>query len=254
MKALVTGAGSGIGKAIAMCLAEDNYDIIAVGRDERKLLDTAAYIPTDTTCLRADLSNRKECFDLYQRIKHENVEIVVNNAGFGVFGPFSETDLGSELSMLDVNIESLHILTKLFVKDFIKKDHGYILNVASAAAFLPGPLFSSYYASKAYVMRLTQAIHEELRRARKNVYIGALCPGPVATPFNDNAGVVHSLPGLSPMQVARYAVRKMYAKKTIIIPGLPQKLLRIGTKIVPESIAVRITWLVQRHKLGPDAK
>ena len=254
MKALVTGAGSGIGRALAVCLGQDSYDILAVGRDEQKLHDTAALVQTHTECLHADLSNREECFELYQRIKDDDIEIVINNAGFGVFGPFSETDLGSELSMLDVNIESVHILTKLFIKDFIRKNHGYILNVASAAAFLPGPLFSSYYASKAYVLRLTVAIREELRRTGVDgVYAGALCPGPVATPFNDTDGVVRSLPGLSPMRVARYALRKMYAKRTVIVPGLPQKLLQVGAKLVPESIAVRIVWSVQKHKLGPKS-
>lgn len=250
MKALVTGAGSGIGKAIARRLAQDNYDIIAVGRNEERLLQAAEEFPTSTQIILADLANREEVFSLYQQVKDEDIEIVVNNAGFGVFGPFDETDLGSELSMLDVNIESLHILTKLFVKDFMKKNHGYILNVASSAAFLPGPLFCSYYASKAYVLRLTVAIREELRRLKRDVYIGALCPGPVATPFNARAGVVESLPGLYPDKVANYAVDKMYHRRAIIVPGFKLKLLRLGAKIVPEPIAVRIVWAVQKRKLG----
>lgn len=250
MKALITGAGSGIGKQIALCLAEDSYDIIAVGRDEDRLRQTALEIPTKTAVIRADLAKQKECFDLFQMVKDEDIEIVVNNAGFGVFGPFSETDLGAELSMLDVNIEALHIFTKLFVKQFMEQDHGYILNVASAAAFLPGPLFASYYASKAYVMRLTTAVREEIRRAHKDVYLGAVFPGPVATAFNDRAGVAHSLPGKTPAEVARYAVKKMYAKKAIIVPGFLMKLLRVGAKLVPEPISVRIAWYAQRRKLG----
>lgn len=250
MKALITGAGTGIGKQIALCLAEDSYDIIAVGRNEERLAQTALEIPTHTTVIRADLSHRHDCFDLYQQIKNEDIEIVVNNAGFGVFGPFSETDLGSELSMLDVNIEALHILTKLFVKDFMERNHGYILNVASAAAFLPGPLFASYYASKAYVVRLTTAVREEIRRAKRDVYLGAVCPGPVATSFNDNAGVARSVPGQSAQEIARYAVQKMYAKKAIIVPGFLMKLLRFGAKLVPEPISVRIAWYAQRRKLG----
>ena len=250
MKALVTGAGTGIGRAIAWHLAHDGYELIAVGRRSEPLEILKRELTSPVEVITADLSVPDECFRLYQRVKEEPVEIVVNNAGFGVFGPFTETDLGAELGMLGVNIQGLHILTKLFLKDFTARNAGYILNVASAAAFLPGPLFSSYYASKAYVVRLTEAIHEELRRQKKDVYIGALCPGPVATSFNDVAGVRFSLPGIDPAACADYAVRKMYARKTIIVPGMTMKLVRFFSKLVPDSIAARLAWYAQRKKLG----
>lgn len=250
MKALITGASSGIGRELAILLAEDNYNIIAVGRDEERLNDLSEAARSSTQIIQADLSTREACFSLYQAVKDEDIQIVVNCAGFGVFGAFSETDLGRELSMLDVNIDSLHILTKLFLKDFLRRNYGYILNVASAAAFMPGPLFSSYYASKGYVLRLTEAIHEELRRQKSNVYIGALCPGPVDTRFDQVAGVNASLSGESAKAIAEYGLKKMYRRKTIIVPGILMKLARIASKILPDPLMARFAYLSQRRKLG----
>lgn len=248
MKALITGASSGIGHELAILLAQDGYEIIAVGRNEARLGDIRLETSTETQIIRADLASRKDCFELYQGVKNEDIQIVINNAGFGVFGAFSETDLGSELSMLDVNIDALHILTKLFLKDFREKNDGYILNVASAAAFLPGPLFASYYASKAYVLRLTAALREELRREHSSVYIGALCPGPVETGFDRTAGVTASLPGKTPQDVARYAIRHMYARKGVIVPGLQMKLVQFFSKLLPDALMARFGWQSQNRK------
>lgn len=250
MYALVTGAGTGIGAAIAKRLAGDGYGIIAVGRRRGPLQTLQDELTTPVEIITADLSTQQGCFGLYQQIKEKPIQIVVNNAGFGVFGPFTETDLGGELEMIGVNIQALHIFVKLFLKDFMQKNDGYILNVASAAAFLPGPLFASYYASKAYVLRLTEALREEIRRAGRSVYIGALCPGPVNTRFNDVAGVAKSLPGLRADDVADYAVRKMYARRAVIVPGFTMKLVRFFSKFVPDSVAARLAWYSQRRKLG----
>lgn len=250
MYALVTGAGSGIGAAIAKRLAADGYGIVAVGRRREPLETLQAELTTPVEILTADLSTQEDCFRLFQQVKDESIQILVNNAGFGVFGPFTETDLGGELEMIGVNIQALHIFTKLFLKDFTSRNDGYILNVASAAAFLPGPLFSSYYAAKAYVLRLTEAVREELRRARSRVYIGALCPGPVNTRFNDIAGVANSLPGMRADEVADYAVRKMYDRKAIIVPGFTMKLVRFFSKLVPDALAARLAWYAQKRKLG----
>lgn len=248
MKALITGASSGIGREIAVRLASDGYDLIVVARREDRLSDLQKIIPSSVEAIAVDLSKREDCFSLYQQVKDEEIGILVNCAGFGVFGPFDQTDLGRELSMLDVNIDAVHILTKLFLKDFMRKDYGYILNVASSAAFLPGPLFSSYYASKAYVLRLTEALRTELRHAHKNVYIGALCPGPVNTEFNQTADVKFSIGGLSASYVANYAVKKMYAKKAVIVPGALMKVVRFFTKILPDGVLARLAWYMQKKK------
>lgn len=248
MKALITGASSGIGWAMAQRLAKDGHSLIVTARNEQKLLELKQSLGTSVHIIPANLSNKEECFALYQAVAAEHIDILINNAGFGVFGAFQQTNLENELEMLHVNIDALHILTKLFLQDFIKRDSGYILNVASTAAFLPGPLFSSYYATKAYVLRLTQAIYEELRRNGQNIYIGALCPGPVDTGFNNVAGVAKKLPGLPVDTVANYAVDQMYKKKPIIIPGFFMKCGVFFNKLLPERLQAKIAYNLQSKK------
>ena len=152
--------------------------------------------------------------------------------------------------MVDLNIKAVHILTKLFLQDFMMKDKGYILNVASSAAFQPGPLMATYYATKAYVLRLTEGIYEELRRKKSHVYIGCLCPGPVATEFNQVANVSFSLNGLSSNDVAQYAIEKMLQRKLIIIPGILMKLNVFFNRFVPRKLLLRIAYHIQRQKDG----
>lgn len=246
MRALITGASSGIGREIAKVLSEKGFDLVICARREDKLLALKSELKTDVRVITADLSDEKECFRLHEEAG--DIDILVNNAGYGVFGAFDKTDLQKELNMLDLNIISLHILTKLFLHDFIEKNSGHILNVASSAAFMPGPLFSSYYASKAYVLRLTQAIHEELYRAGRSVYIGALCPGPVRTEFNKTAGVEFSLSGLSAEYVAQYAVKKMFAGKTVIVPGAIMKCARFFAKLFPDSLIEKATYMIQKNR------
>ncbi len=250
MKALITGASSGIGRDIATVLSKKGYDLIITARREDRLAELKDELSTNVRIITADLSKKEECFHLYDAVKEENIDLLVNNAGYGVFGAFDETDLTAELNMIDLNIISVHILTKLFLKDFIKKDCGYILNVASSAAFMPGPLFSSYYASKAYVLRLTQAIREELRKENRNVYVSALCPGPVNTEFNQTAGVQFGLHGLSSKDVAEYAVTKMFEGKTVIVPGAIMKGARFFSKLLPDELIAKFAYRFQSGKKG----
>ncbi len=250
MKALITGASSGIGRAIALRLAHYGYGLIVTARREERLEELKGVVHTGVTAIPADLSKREDCFALYERVKGEDIHVFVNNAGLGVYGPFQETNLARELRMLDVNITAMHILMKLFQKDFMQKDYGYILNVSSSAAFLPGPLFSSYYASKAYGLRLTQAVREELRREGSNVYVGALCPGPVRTEFGAAADVTKSFEGLGVEEVAYYAVEQMFRKKGVIVPGAQMKLARFWDKVLPDSLLARISYGLQNKKRG----
>ena len=155
MKALVTGASSGIGKDIAIELSKRGYELILVARNKEKLEEVAKKLNTKNKIIIKDLSNVQNCIDLYEETKNEDIDILVNNAGFGTHGKFTETELDKEINMINTNITALHILTKLFLKDMVKKDKGHILNVASMAAFAPGPLMSAYYASKSYVYRLS---------------------------------------------------------------------------------------------------
>lgn len=248
MKALITGASSGIGRDMAIILSKMGYDLILVARRKEKLEELQNEITTKTRIISLDLSKEEACYSLYEQVKQDNIEILINNAGFGIFGTFDGIDLNAEMRMVDTNIKAVHILTKLFLKDFKLKNSGYILNVASSAAFLPGPLLSSYYASKAYVLRLTQAIYEELRRAGSSVYIGSLCPGPVETEFDKTANVKFSVKGLSSRYVADYAIKQMFKRKLTIVPGTTMKLARFFEKFVPEKLLLRITYKMQKRK------
>jgi hypothetical protein len=250
MKALITGASSGIGRDMAKFLSEMGYDLILVARRLEKLNQVKRELPTNAKVIRADLSDEAQCIALYEQVKGEDIDILINNAGFGVFGDFCSTDLNSELKMIDTNIRAVHILTKLFLKDFKQRDSGYILNVASSAAFQPGPLLSSYYASKAYVLRLTEAIYEELRRAGSHVHICALCPGPVRTEFDSVANVKFSVNGLESREVAEYAINKMFDKKLVIVPGKLMKLTRFFGKFVTEKRMLKICYHMQKRKDG----
>ena len=197
-----------------------------------------------------DISSTFNCMELYNQVKNEEIEILVNCAGFGVFGDFTMTSLDKELDMIDTNIKGLHILTKLFLQDFTKRNRGYILNVASSAAFQPGPLMATYYASKAYVLRLSESIYGELKEIKSNVGISILCPGPVDTEFNKVAKVKFSVKALNSMDVANYAVKKMFKKKLVIIPGKLMKLNYIFNRFLPTKLLLKINYNIQSKKEG----
>lgn len=248
MKVLITGASSGIGKDMAEIYSQKGYELILVARNKEKMEEHALRLKGKIKIIALDLSEPEACFQLYNKVKNEKIDILINNAGFGVFGNFLETDLQEELNMIDLNIKAVHILTKLFLRDFKERNSGAILNVASSAAFSPGPLFSSYYASKAYVVRLTEAINEELRREQSEVYIGALCPGPVDTNFNERANVKFKINGLNSIDVAAYAISKIEDRKLIIIPGKLMKLTYILTKFLPKRILLKTSYNIQKKK------
>lgn len=252
MKALITGASSGIGRDMARILSRRGYDLILVARRRDRLEELKHHLPSQVKIICCDLRDEKACFALYEQTKEENIDILINNAGFGLFGSFIETDLQRELELLDVNIRAVHILTKLFLRDFVKRDSGYILNVSSSAAFLPGPLLSSYYASKSYVLRLTQAVGEELRRRDSHVYIGALCPGPVKTEFDQVADVRFSVRNMSSQRVAMIAIQQMFSRQQLIIPGNTMKISKFFMRAIPDSLLVRISYHMQKRKQGPE--
>ena len=248
MKVLITGASSGLGRDMARILHKSGHDLILVARREDMLFELKKELDDAPDIITLDLSKTENCIDLYERLKDQNIDVLINNAGFGVFGDFLSTDLDREMEMLDVNIKALHILTKKFLKDFVKRDSGYIMNVASSAAFLPGPLLSSYYASKAYVQRLTLAIHEELRRKKSHVRVSVLCPGPVDTEFNKVAGVSFNLKSLTSEDVSRFALFKMFKGRLVIIPGL---IIRLGVffqRFLPNKLLLKISYNIQKSK------
>lgn len=249
MLALITGASSGIGRDIARVLSNKGYDLILVARNKKNLEELKKELNTNVTIYNYDLSSTFNIMKLYNKVKKENIDILINNAGFGVCGLFEETSLDKELDMIDVNIKAMHTILKLFYTDFKKRNNGYILNVASSAAFLPGPVMASYYASKAYVLRLTEALYEELRQDNSKVYVGCLCPGPVDTNFNNVANVKFAVKPLSSEYVAKYAVDKMFKRKLVIIPGMNMKLTFIVDHLLPHKVLMRFAYHFQKSKL-----
>ena len=246
MKALVTGASSGIGRDIAYELANRGYDLIVVARRSDKLEEIKNNVSVKCQTVSCDLSETQNCVKLCQWLVTEDIDVVVNCAGLGVFGEFAETELQKEFEMINVNVTALHIITKYFIKKFVKESRGYILNVSSSAAFAPGPMFSSYYATKAYVQRLSQAIAEEVKG--KNVYIGTLCPGTVATEFNGVAGVGSGVSASDSKKVAKYAVDMMFKRKQLIIPGFKFKCAVFFSRFLPDSVLAKITYKFQKKK------
>lgn len=255
MKALVTGASSGIGRDIAKELAKRGYNLILVSRDNKKLDEVAKEIKNqyevEAEVIQKDLSIKENCIDLYNEVKNEDIDILINNAGFGVHGPIIETDLNKEINMLETNIMAVHILMKLFLEDMVKKNKGKILNVSSMAAFAPGPLMAGYYSSKAYVYRLSECVKTELKMMKSNVKISVLCPGPVRTNFNKVANVNFAAPSLSSDTVAKYAIKIMLKGKFTIVPGNLMKITRFFEKILPHNWISYVSYMVnyrKRHK------
>lgn len=248
MKALVTGASSGIGRDIARYLSYKGYDLILVSRDKKELNNLAKDLDTKCVVVPMDLSQKDNCYKLYEMFKDDSIDILVNGAGFGLFGYTWETDLDRELNMIDLNIVALHILTKLFLQKMIKENKGYIMNIASSAGFLAGPYLNTYYATKNYVAKWTMGIYEELRRKKSKVHICCLCPGPVNTNFNRVAGGNFSIKGLSSEYVAEYAVDKMFNNKLIIIPGISVKLGVFFNRFLPSKLSLRVVYNIQKKK------
>lgn len=249
MKALITGASSGIGQDMARYLASKGYDLILVARRKSNLNNLKKELSTNVKVIPFDLTEMDNLEQLYNEVRKENIDVLINNAGFGLMGEFTETDIDTELKMIDLNIKAVHYLTKMFLQDFVKRDYGYILNVASSAAFMAGPKLSTYYATKNYVCRLTEAIYQELKMNNSNVHISALCPGPVDTEFNKVANATFHTKSLSSEYVAKYAIDKMFKNKLIIIPSFQMKLMIFLTRLVPRKLLLRITYGIQDKKL-----
>ena len=247
MKALVTGASSGIGRDIGRELSKRGYDLILVARELEKLNEVKSELKTNIEVISMDISNVENCKKLHE--EHKDIDILVNNAGFGDCGYFTKTKLDKEIQMINTNIVAYHTLTKLYLQDMKEKDNGRILNVASIAGFMPGPLMATYYSTKSYVVRLSESIREELRREKSKVQISILCPGPVDTNFNKVADVEFALKGLSSQYVAGYAIEKMFKNKFYIVPGLKIKLAKLASRITPSNIVAMVSYNMQRRKI-----
>ncbi len=254
MIAMITGASSGIGEELAKNLASRGFNLILTARRSERLKEIkeklTSVFDVKVKIICADLSVISECKRLYEEVKGVRIDMLINNAGFGLFGRFEQTDLDRELEMIDVNIKAVHILTKLFLRDFSKRNYGYILNVASIAGFMAGPLMATYYASKNYVLQLTRAISQELKHNKVNVYVGALCPGPVDTEFNRVAGAEFAVGGASASEVADYALNEMFKRRNVIIPKKEIKALALAAKTLPSKWMLWGTYFAQTARKG----
>lgn len=251
MKVLITGASSGIGRDMARVLASKGYNLVLVARNEEPLRKLAEELKEknkiEVEMITMDLSIVENCKELHKRVK--DVDILINNAGFGDCGNFTKTSLDKEINMIETNITAYHILMKLYLIDMKARGNGKILNVASIAGFMPGPLMATYYATKAYIVRISESIREELKKEKSKVQISILCPGPVNTNFNKVANVEFHIREANSMQVAKYAIKKMEQGKFYIVPGMDVKLAKIGVKLAPTPLISKITYMVQKRKI-----
>lgn len=249
MKALITGASSGIGLDMAKYLATKKFELILVARSKEKLEEIQEKLPTKVTIIVADLSDEQRVKELYAMTKKENIDILINNAGLGDFGPLTETDLNKDLELIETNIKAVHILTKFFAKEMENREtDSYILNVASSAAFQPGPLMSTYYATKSYVYQLTEALYYEEKKKKTKVHVSVLCPGPVETNFNNVAGVSFAVKPLTSSYVAKYAIDMMFKNKLLIIPGFKMKCAKFFSRFISDKAKLKITYNIQKKK------
>lgn len=249
MVALITGASGGIGAAMARKLKKQGHKVILAARNEEKLLGLQRELGDGTEIIPIDLSLENAPYQLYQEVKGKGVEILINNAGYGTFGEFSSVSLETEMNMLSLNVRTPHILTKLFLKDFLVRDRGYILNVGSMAGLLSGgPLLDTYYATKSYLVRLSEGIYEELRRRKSHVSISVLCPGPVHTGFNQRAGVRFAVSGITAEKAAECAIQGMFRRKLLIIPGGLAKAGNFFKRFGSEKFLLSATYHFQNRK------
>ena len=254
--AVITGASSGIGLEFAKRLSLEGYPLILIARRRDRLEVLRRELGTECLLLPADLARREDLIRLCEDLVGRRIDIFINNAGFGVSGPFVATEVAREIGMVDVNVTAQHVLFKYILHRMEAEGGGAILNVASSAGLFPaGPYMSGYYATKAYMASLTRGVAEELRQAKSPVYVGCLCPGPVNTEFNDVADVSFALPGTSAEECVDYALRMMARRQTVIIPGRQIRAAVIGQRLIPTALTVRITAAQQKKKMeGPAAE
>ena len=256
MTALVTGASGGIGEELARLFAADGHDLVLVARSRDKLARLAAELGEKhnvaARVLAADLARPEAPREIFGELGGAGVTVdaLVNNAGFGSYGLFAETDLRAELDLLQVNVVALTHLSKLFLPGMIARRRGYLMNVASTAAFQPGPLMAVYYASKAYVLSLSEALANEC--GGTGVVVSALCPGPTETGFVEAAGMQESKlferGAMSAREVAEAGYRGLLAGRTLVIPGLRNALLARTVGMMPRKMVTKVVRRIQEGK------
>jgi short-subunit dehydrogenase len=252
--ALITGASSGIGLELARVFASNHTNLVLVARNLTRLdqlkIELEKKYKIKVLNIEKDLSKREAPFEVFTEVQNQKIHIdfLVNNAGFGDFGPFYQTNLDKELAMIDLNITALTQLTKFFLKEMIKHKSGRIMNVASTASFQPGPNMAIYFATKSYVLSFSEAINVELRK--HGITVTALCPGPTESGFQLAAGIEESklvkdkkLP--SSMEVAMYGYKAMIKGKSVAIHGFMNRLMANSVRFFPRDFVANLTAKIQ---------
>lgn len=253
--AVVTGASKGLGYAYCQELLKKGYHVLGVSRNAQNILSLQKEYPElRVRACDLDLSSIENVYKLYDLTKELNVALLINNAGYGVWGKFQESSLDSELNMLTLNIDALHILTKLFTQRFLRYNFGRVINIASMSAFTPGPGFASYYASKSYVLRLSTAVNYELRREKSKVRVVSICPGPLKTGFWDrskaNDETQEYKSGIPVINVDVYAKKSLEKalkvnRKNYIIIGFWNRMTRFFMAVCPKSWSLKLLYKYQ---------
>jgi uncharacterized protein len=252
--ALITGASNGIGLELAKVHASKGGDLVLVARNKARLdelkSELEAQYKISVYTIGKDLATDNAALDIYNEMKSKNIQIdyLINNAGFGDFGMFVETDWNKELQMINLNITSLTQFCKLFLPDMVARKSGKVMNVASTAAFQSGPGMAVYYATKAYVLSFSEAIDNEV--SDKGVTVTALCPGATESGFQAAAAMEESklvkgkkLP--TSKEVAEYGYKAMLRGKTVAIHGLMNAFLANSVRFMPRAVVVKVTRMMQ---------
>lgn len=252
---LITGASGGLGLELAKLFAKDGYRLVLVARSEDKLCAIKTYLEsqyhTEVDVVVKDLSRVNAAMDIFRYTKERRIEvdILINNAGFGDFGSFAGTDLDKQSDMAQVNMIALMQLCHLYVRPMIRRGNGKILNMASVAAFEPGPLMAVYYASKAFVLSFSEALSVELKGT--GVTVTALCPGPTKTGFEEHAnlgssGLFKHLKNASAVEVAKYGYKKMKQRRVVAVPGFMNKAVVAAVHFLPRTVVRHLVYTIQK--------
>ena len=244
---LVTGGASGIGLEFVKLLLKDNYKVFVVDYNKENLKKLSSALDSNNyKCIEEDLSKKSSAKNIYTKLKNENIDVLINNAGFGTYGKFYKTKWKIEKKMINLHVLNTTHLTKLFLKDMVKKNEGKILNISSLAAFQPGPLMSLYYATKAYILHFTEAIANEVKD--KNISVSVLCPGQTKTNFQNNVSSIKNKISFNtscPIKVAKYGYQSLKENITVSVPGYINKLIVFLNRILPRSTSTKIVRYIQ---------
>lgn len=247
MYVLITGASSGLGKSLASIFAKENCNLVLVARRfellENLKIDLSKY-NVDIKVITADLSNEEEVYTLFNKISDLKIDIIINNAGFGNLGYFTNTDLDVELKMIDLNIKAIQIITKLYISN---NEEGVVVNISSLAGYLPTPIHATYSATKSYISYFSRALDYELKKQKRNMRVLTVAPGPIKTEFNKIANASKNR-GMDSNKCAKIIYRGIKKKRSFIVPGFTMKLVYIFNRIIPTKILSRISYRIQSSK------